>query len=68
MGGCGESDSRMRGARSQSNVDPGKKISVVIGAPLELCEILEDNSFSEQWAQEVGGELQVNGSVRPDVI
>lgn len=54
--------------RSQSNVDLGTKVLVVIGAPLEICEILEENSSSKQSAQEVGGELQVNGSVRPDII
>jgi hypothetical protein len=54
VGGCEESDSRMLGGRSQSNGDPGTKFSVVIGAPLEFCGILEGNPLSEQRASEVG--------------
>ena len=48
MDGCEESDSRMTGERSQSKGDPGMMISVVVGAPLELCGILDENPLSEQ--------------------
>ncbi len=53
MRGCEESDSRMLGERSQSNGDSGMEVSVVVGARLEPCGILDGIPLSEQRASKV---------------